>query len=633
MNHSEYKWVEYAYGGAENRGNVCTVDKLPRANGKKDCYRTIFRYPQVFKQYYDTHRNKTGRNTVSGYNGPVCADFFPLDIDEPDDHEKALQDTRGILNSLLQHYEIDLETLWLFFSGNKGFHVLIPMKYFGTTPSAEIPGAFRHMAGEIAGDTKLDMTIYERVRLLRITNTVHSKSGLYKIPLTAAEVLHRSIDEIRELAKKPRTVKSKPVMGMNVKFYSLYQECLGRVKKVEVTRETQKQEIPITKNTKLCYRALLEGVGEGMRDNAAHRLAVHFLKEYPEGIVRAILHTWNQNNDPPMDERDLDTRIDSAVNGDYDYGCNDPVLSEYCDPKCRFKGKEKDVKITAEKVYTIDEARVKYEEYIARLKERKIALGLPVIDEYMRGIAPGEVCEVMARTGVGKTAFLLNVIRNVIGRQRVPVLFFSLEQPLAQIYERTVQISSEEPGFRVEQGYFQDKAATTLHTLTKQYYDKLYVVDEDMLTYEELKQFIDVATQEKIGQAPSLVCVDYLGRMKGGRGNAYEVTSELARLLKKLAKELDIALLYLHQTSRAGGTGAQEISLDMGRDSGVIEEAADFIIGMWRPDMLKAETQDSDEEKMVISLLKNRKGRVGRLNATFKKACLRIVAPGQGAYS
>ncbi|MCK9526070.1 MAG: DnaB helicase C-terminal domain-containing protein, partial [Limnochordia bacterium] len=265
-----------------------------------------------------------------------------------------------------------------------------------------------------------------------------------------------------------------------------------------------------------------------------------------------------------------------------------------------------------------------YLKYIQQLEQRKILLGFRKLDKHLRGIAPGEVCEVIARTGVGKTAFLLNVMKQVIVNQKIPVLFFSLEQPLAQIYERTIQIAAEVDGWRVEKNYTQPETAKTLHMLSKQNYSQLYIVDEDFLTYEELKEFIQIAEREKIGSRPPLVCVDYLGRMKGGGHSPYEVTSELAKQLKVLAKDLDIAILYLHQTSRMGKSGAEKISLDMARDSGVTEEAADFIIGMWRPELNNEQAQERDHEELSVAILKNRKGSIGQASFKFIKPYLKI---------
>ena len=617
MKYPEFKWVECAYNGAQNRGHITTADNLKIPDKAVDYYRTIFRYPDSFKTHYDLNK------TVRGYRGLVYADFFPMDIDS-DDLGKAHQDIKLLLNNLLSHYEIDLDTLWIYFSGSKGFHVLIPAQYIDYQPSDEMPLIFREMAKELGEGLNYDTTIYDWVRIFRMTNTINSKSGLYKIPLSAGETLGLSIDEIKTLAQAPRNIKTKSIKKTNEYLRTLYCECQKRIKKPP-KQEAQEKIIP-PKYAKLCYYNIMDGVEAGNRDNACLRLAVHWLKEFPSDMVKNMLLSWNQRNSPPMDERQVEKVFNSALTGRYDFGCNDPILSEYCDPKCKFKGKEEQEKITADKVYTIDEARMKYEEYIKRLRERKIVIGFNKLDGYMRGIAPGEVCEIIARTGVGKTAFLLNVIKNIIVTQKVPILFFSLEQPLAQIYERIVQISSDESGARVEAGFctYDKRASETLHDLAKRHYGYLYVVDEDMLTYEELKEYIEVAARDKIGKMPSLVCIDYLGRMKGGRGTPYEITSELARLMKKLAKDMDLAIIYLHQTSRMGKTGAEEITLDMSRDSGVCEEGADFILGMWRPDLNKEEAQHNDEEELVVALLKNRKGRTGRASYKFRKPSLQI---------
>ena len=158
--------------------------------------------------------------------------------------------------------------------------------------------------------------------------------------------------------------------------------------------------------------------------------------------------------------------LEQGLSG-YDFGCNDPILQEFCQPECKIK---RTSKITAESIYTINEARDRYVEYIKQLKKRKINLGFRELDEKLRGIAPGEVLQVMARTGVGKTAFVLNVIKNVIEKQNIPILFFSLEQPLAQIYERSVQIASKLSGQEIETAYFLKEEYEVLSILAKEVY-------------------------------------------------------------------------------------------------------------------------------------------------------------------
>lgn len=617
MRYPEYQWVEVAYGGARNRNNIVKVNEVKPPSGASDCYRTVFRYPEEFHAY--VQQNKT----VKGYAGPVYADFFPLDIDDPLDLEKAHKDANTVLEKLLVNYEVNLDELRIYFSGKKGFHILIPATMFGYAPSVDMPQVFRQMAQEIAQETKIDTAVYDRVRIFRISNTINSGTGLYKVPLATSEMLHLTIEQIKELAKTPREIEVDRPESVNEFLRELYRKAAEALSRPKEAPETDKREIRPPKNAKLCYYKILEGVGEGHRDNAGLRLAAHLLKQYPQDITGAMMRAWNKRNTPPMDDENVDKLTRQAI-GKYDFGCNDPVLMEFCNTRCIYKGREEG-RVTADKIYSLDQARNKYLDYIENLKQRKILLGFSKLDKHTRGIAPGEVMQVMARTGVGKTAFILNVIRHVIVSQNVPVLFFSMEQPMAQIYERAVQISNDRTGEEVEKTFYKkDGDKDTLHMLTERSYKNLYIVDEDFLTYEELRDFVSVASQ-KIGLTPPLVCVDYLGRMRGDGGSVYEEVSQLAKMLKKLAKDLDVAILYLHQTSRVGKSGAEPLSLDMGRDSGVVEEAADYIVGMWRPDIEKPEAQEKSTEEIILAILKNRKGSIGRASYKFVKPYLQIV--------
>ncbi len=622
MIYPNFKYVDVAYGGPQHRNNIKILPNLDIPRDVSDCYRTIYRYPEEFYSYFKSHK------TVSGYVGLAYADFLPIDIDNKD-LGKAHETAKMFLNRLLHNYEVDLKGLYIFFSGAKGFHILLPDALFGLRPSEHLPHAFKIMAPKLAEGIKIDTVIYDHVRLFRLSNTKHSKTGLYKVQLTAAEVIHKNIDEIKQLAANPRRVDIEPADSINEYLREIYLQALEEIEKPKkkCTTATAAGGITPPKNAKLCYYKILEGVGEGQRDNAGLRLGVHLLKQYPPDIVLPMLHAWNNRNKPPLGANDID-KLWKQAQGSYDFGCNDSILAEFCSPNCIYKGRTEG-RVSVDKIYTLDEARDRYVDYIKKLEQRKILLGLEKLDRNLRGIAPGEVCQVMARTGVGKTAFVLNVISHVIVNQKIPVLFFSLEQPLAQIYERVVQISLGMEGREVEM-VFKKKSNETdfikqMHKNVGLNYDKLFVVEEDFLTYEELRDFILLAEEEKIYSRPPLVCIDYLGRMKGGRGTAYEITSELARLLKALAKELDLAVLYLHQTSRVGGTGAEPLTVDMGRESGVTEEAADFVLGMWRPEINKPEAQERDWERLEIAILKNRKGRMGQASYKFMKPQLQIV--------
>ncbi|HHV62350.1 MAG TPA: AAA family ATPase [Firmicutes bacterium] len=621
MKYPDYKWIDVAVGGPHKRNNVVDGTKWKVPANIPDCFKTVYRYPDAFLEHF----RKTG--SVSGYNGPVYADYFPIDIDDTS-LEAALDKARNVLNQLLVNYEVNLEELWIFFSGKKGFHILIPADMFGFEPSPLLPRVFKAMASRIVQGVQIDPTIYDTVRLFRLANTKHGESGLYKVPLEAREILHLGVEEIRELAKAPRKLESTSERSENPSLAALYRECLALVNSPQQPAVEEKRERILPKDAKLCYYSILEGVHEGERDNAALRLAVHFKKQgFPGNVVLGLLQGWNRHNSPPLEESELEKAVNQAFSHEYDFGCNDETLKAHCSEKCYLKRrKDLESRITAQKIYSMQEARDKYHEYVKELGLRKIYLGYHYLDKAMRGIAPGEVCEIMARAGVGKTAFLLNIIRHVALDQKVPVLFFSLEQPVVQIFERAMQISTGCEGAELEKRVRkQDPEMSDLYELTLQNYKDVYVVDEDFLTYEELRDFIILAEREKIQRKVRLVCVDYLGRMSGEYGTAYEVTSALAKLLKRLAKELDVALIYLHQTSRAGRTGAEPVTLDMARDSGVVEEACDFVLGLWRPDIEKQEAHKSPEEELKVALLKNRKGPLCQVSLKFKKSYLTIT--------
>lgn len=611
----DYKYIEVALGGVNKRNNVVELGRLKNPTGQTDCYRTVFRYPEAFKQHVDN------MGTVKGYKGPQAADFFPIDIDDAEDLHKAHETAKKIITHLAENYELDLSALRCYFSGAKGFHILICEAVIDTYPGVKLSAIFKRMARTLLEGVSYDPSIYDATRLFRLANTINSKTGLHKIPLTPAEILHNTTEEIIKMADKPRQVEVVNDFNVNSILHDLYIQC-GKEQDKPAPVDTT--EITPPKDAKLCYYSLLQGVGEGERDNAALRLAVYFRKQgYAADMVGGLLTAWNNRNNPKLTAEDVAKTVKQGFENSYDFGCNDFLLMEYCDHKCHLKKKQKD-RVTLDNIYTMGEAKQKYLEYIQSLERRKISLGFPVIDREMRGIAPGEVCEILARSGVGKTAAVLNIIKKQ-SQAGINVLFFSLEQPLAQIYERSAQIAGGATGLEVETAYKKQNAlADDLSVVVSDKYKNLYVVDEDYLTYEELRDFIVISPQ-KIGEKPGVVIIDYLGRMKGGKGSTYEVTSELAKLLKRMAKETDTAIIYLHQTNRSGKTGAEPVTMDMARDSGVVEEAADFVIGMWRPDIDKPEAQASPREEIRVGLLKNRKGGLCNVGMCFTKQLLQIT--------
>ncbi len=137
--------IEYAEGGAYHNGIFKNVNDKVNTDGVNDCYRTVFLHTEKIIEYYKTHINKKGKNSVEVYSGEVWATELIIDFDiekenKQEDLVKLLEDLRNLLKSIESRYDLDLKHIRINFSGKKGFHIRIPAVLFGGfTPSDKLP--------------------------------------------------------------------------------------------------------------------------------------------------------------------------------------------------------------------------------------------------------------------------------------------------------------------------------------------------------------------------------------------------------------------------------------------------------------------------------------------------------------
>ena len=620
MEYTNYQWVDTASGGAQNRNNVQNIRRLCYAN-PADCYRTYFRYPDEFSQYVKKH------GSVKGYNGFAYADWFPIDIDRGDLTE-ALKATRDLVERLKVNFDIEAQMLPIFFSGAKGFHVYIPSYMFGAKPSRNIGQYFKLFASLLMKPwgVEYDSSIYETLRLFRANGTINAKTGLYKTQITYDE-LYFDMDGIKALAIAPRRcelVQPEPCEAL----VTLYKDAVRQIDERPKINGVAVDSGGVPRYAKVCYHTMLQGVKNGQRDEVAIRLATHFKKQgYDSQIAEGMLAAWDAKNESPLGLSVIRQKINSAFaeRSMADYGCNDDVLKSYCSNECFLKQKQLKAEPEHEPddiIFDFQQTANLYKEYVKNLASASINIGFPVIGKAMRGISPGEVCTIVARSGVGKTAVLVNILMRAALSNKSPQIFFSMEQPAAQIFERMAQIATGLKGEEVEKA-FQDGSGEEITEKTAGLYNHVLMVEKDFLTVDKMIEVIKTAEEKVVGQKIGLVAIDYLGRMGTKNKDSYQALSENAQAIKHLAKELNVAVIQLAQVNRAGKDGTAELSMEMIRDSGQIEEASDFVIGMWRPDMQENSTKV--EDVLRVKLLKNRKGVNGIFHDfKFVKNCLRV---------
>lgn len=255
-------------------------------------------------------------------------------------------------------------------------------------------------------------------------------------------------------------------------------------------------------------------------------------------------------------------------------------------------------------VYTADRMIQDYADYIDHLKKNRFITGIYQIDKQIRGVAGGETLFIIARAGSFKTALLQNLLKNYINHSSWGATLFEIEMPVASLTERYMSMIQGSPAKEIEEIY---STSTEGVNIFRKEFDEsfikelanLYIVPTKV-SIPQISKYIKLIEQSfkvKIG----VIGIDYMGLLDGpGRGE-YEIVSILARDCKTMAKELNLPVIVLCQTSReGGGDGDKEITLSAGRGSGAIEEAADFVIGLF---------QDGDD--LIAKILKNRKGPKG----------------------
>lgn len=228
-----------------------------------------------------------------------------------------------------------------------------------------------------------------------------------------------------------------------------------------------------------------------------------------------------------------------------------------------------------------------------------IKFGTDELDRWLApGLLPSQVMVILAKSGTGKTIFLLNTMqwmRMVPGQQDMKFLFVSLEQTRGEWFERARRIHRF---YNVSAG---DSDALDF------WRNNLMIIDKNRLTETELVAALD-DYEYRMGGPPDVVLVDYLGYWaQSFKGERYERTADAVMTLKAIAKDRRVPIITPHQVSRIAKYG-EEPDVDAARDAGVIEETADFLFLLWTQD---AALGRSEEEKSGVVHMRIGKSRHG----------------------
>ena len=274
----------------------------------------------------------------------------------------------------------------------------------------------------------------------------------------------------------------------------------------------------------------------------------------------------------------------------------------------------------------VSAAKKKIEEISKKEGLSGIASGFGEIDRLTSGWQPSDLIIVAARPGMGKTAFTLSMARNITVENNIPVAFFSLEMSAIQLITRLISSETGLNSEKLRTGKLEKFEWELLNVkVTNLENAPLYIDDTPSLSIFELRA---KARRLSSQYGIKLIVVDYLQLMTLGSsqksGNREQEISTISRNLKALAKELDIPIIALSQLSRAvelrGGTKRPILS-DL-RESGAIEQDADIVSFLYRPEYYKIDEWDDEERSPALGqaefiVAKHRNGGLSSIKLKF----------------
>lgn len=278
----------------------------------------------------------------------------------------------------------------------------------------------------------------------------------------------------------------------------------------------------------------------------------------------------------------------------------------------------------AKTINRIDELRTKKEDISG------VPSGFPSLDRITYGWQPTDLIILAARPSVGKTALALNLARNAALHPIKPtgVGVFSLEMSASQLVQRILSAESEIALEKIARGKLEEYEYQQLHTkgIKKLELAPIFIDDTAALNIFEFRaKARRLVNKHKVG----LIIIDYLQLMSGtsDRGaNREQEISNISRNLKALAKELNIPIIALSQLSRAVETRKESKMPQLSdlRESGAIEQDADMVMFIYRPEYYETYANENGESTRGETHIKIAKHRNGSLENIKLRALLHI---------
>lgn len=572
---------------------------LDHVDPEKPFYTSLFYYND---DHFKTFKEK---GSIRGIKD-VTTDRLWFDFDD-EKNPKAAQDDAIEVVSRLNQSGINNKDIEIYFSGNKGFNVLVTLNRL-LTPDQVQSLAVNKFGKDLS---TFDYSMYDAPQILRVPGTRHNSSNLYKIPLTLTELKSLSIDEIKKKAASLENVTE----DFEWEPVSISEDLIEQPKKLEVIKPTT--NVPTTldlenkpKHWKHYKWALFQGhFNVGERHNAMMVIAATCRGlGYDQETTVAMCYAADKKHCEMTKDHtieDLETNIIPSVfsdnwnGGQFSYK-NNPWLQAYC--------RRMNIEVSKEETGLVQVTDIQkiFEDYSINFDKNIIKTGIPTIDENVTFLTSTHN-GLLGQPGSGKTSFALEWLQNA-SAEDVHCSFYSLDMGGPVIYSKLIQMEIG-CSFKEAVRLRRDNPSKFIE-ISKKIEQKVRNVKFNFrsgITVEDIKN--DILTfQESTGNKIKLVIIDYLECLSGPYSDPLANTAFISQQMKDLANELQVCTVMLLQTQKHSTTEISDpmLSMKMIKGSSVIEQASSVILSLWR-EGYNPKTVDRDKY-VSFAAVKNRFG-------------------------
>jgi replicative DNA helicase len=625
----------------------------------KDYYLSLYKYnDEHFKKYKET-------GSVAGIKDTVT-DILYFDFDNKSDLELPRRDALSLVTKL-EDLGIDKSIYRICYTGQKGFSV-----EFGLDRDIT-PDQFKQAVFNLAGDLKtFDPVVNDPNRICRVINTKHPVTGLYKVPLTKQDLMMKTIDEIKDLAKEPR------VTNATKKIVQLATSKLEGMLSAPVPEITPVKPVSVTsfdvKNIDWSLKprewkdykwALLQGFfKEGDRHNALMVIAATcrgllYDKETTYYMCKAALKKQAKlTGQSEFDKEELwKNIIETSVfganwNGGQYSALNNGFLKRYCtEMGLDHNGDNDNTDSEGNSTHTIDDVHEIFTDYATNLDKLTIKFGIPELDRKMRATV-GMSIGLIAAAGTGKSSLALAAL-NFMSKSGELSIFFSYDMYHAIVFQKLVQrhfnigmdeillkmtgkktVYKEEFEYRELLSLKRKVVEETAYTATFDFTDKFDKNFNDAINAKLKEEYANVEfcftagqsvediqetiklVEKKRGKKVRFIAIDYNELVSTDLSDSTASSNYVAQKIREIAIVNSLCALQLFQPTKLSGTPADEIkSYHAAKGGGGIAQSVSIMLTMSRPGY----SPDHPEDDLYarINCVKNRLGPLFKVDLGF----------------